>query len=96
MHFETMRNQESFGKTYTTGSQVTSHPLGVTVTLLLETKELLELVTESKVQSLGREVTDDVGSVTTPEGKKTLVTVRARKAVADTLVGLGETTLLDL
>ena len=53
-------------------------------------------LTEREVQRLRGEVPDDVGSVTTPEGKKTLVTVRARKAVADTLVGLGETTLLDL
>ena len=52
--------------------------------------------TEGEVQRLRGEVPDDVGSVTTPEGKKTLVTVRARKAVADALVGLGETTLLDL
>lgn len=52
--------------------------------------------TEGKVQSLGREVTDDVGRVTTPERDKTLVSVGADEAVTDTLVGVRQTTLLDL
>ena len=42
------------------------------------------------------EVPDDVGSVTTPEGEDTLLTVDTAEAVNDTLVGRGETTLLDL
>ena len=42
------------------------------------------------------EVPDDVGSVTTPEGDETLITVGTREAVNNTLVGLRETTLLDL
>lgn len=53
-------------------------------------------LTEGKVQCLRGEVTDDVCSVTTPEGNKTLVTVGTSKAVNDTLVGLRKTTLLDL
>lgn len=52
--------------------------------------------TEGKIQSLGREVTDDVGRVTTPERDKTLVSVGADEAVTDTLVGVRQTTLLDL
>ena len=52
--------------------------------------------TEGKVQGLRREVTDDVGGVATPERQKTLVAVRAGKAVGDALVRLGETALLDL
>lgn len=51
--------------------------------------------TEGKVEGLGREVTNDVGSVASPERKETLITVSAREAVDDALVGSGETTLLD-
>ena len=53
-------------------------------------------LTEGKVQGLGREVTNDVGCVSTPEGDKTLITVGADKAVGNALVGRSETTLLDL
>lgn len=53
-------------------------------------------LTEGKVESLGGEVTDDVGSVTTPQGNDTLLSVDTSEAVGDTLVGGGETTLLDL
>lgn len=52
--------------------------------------------TEGKVQSLCREVTNDVGGVTAPEGDETLVTVGAGEAVYDTLVRLRKTALLDL
>ena len=52
--------------------------------------------TERKVKGLRREVPDDVGGVTSPEGEETLVTVGTRETVTNTLVGLGETTLLDL
>jgi len=58
--------QKQSDMTYTTGSQVTCHPLCVTVTLLLESEHALVGVTESEVEGLCREVTDDVGSVTTP------------------------------
>ena len=37
--------------------------------------------TEGKVQGLRREVPDDVGGVSTPEGNETLVTVSPREAV---------------
>ena len=56
----------------------------------------IDQLTEGKVQCLRGEVTDDVGSVTTPEGDETLITVGATEAVNDTLVGLSKTTLLDL
>jgi hypothetical protein len=51
---------------YTTGGQVTSHPPGVSITLLLESEHGLVGITESEVQRLGWEVPDDVGSITTP------------------------------
>jgi hypothetical protein len=52
--------------------------------------------TEGEVEGLGREVSDDVGGVTTPQRDDTLFRVGAGEAVNDTLVGGGETTLLDL
>jgi len=78
----------------TTRGDVTSEPLGVTLRLL-ETEQGLEVVLEGKVQSLGGEVTEHVGGVTTPEGSETLVPVGPAEAVTDTLVRVGETTLLD-
>lgn len=58
--------------TYTTGGQVTHHPLAVSISLLLEGEHRLVGVTEGEVQSLGGEVTDNVGSVTSPERDNTL------------------------
>ena len=54
------------------------------------------ILTEREVQGLSGEVTNDVGSVTTPEGDETLILVGAGKAVDDTLVRGSQTTLLDL
>ena len=81
--------------TYTTRGQVTGHPLPVTVTLLLVVEHGLVGVTESKVQGLGREVTDNVGSVTTPQGHSTLSSGGTTEAVLDTGVLAVETTRLD-
>lgn len=78
--------------TYTTGGQVTSHPLGVTVTLLLVGEHGLVGVAESEVERLGREVTDDVGGVTTPEGEDTLVLSGTAEALANAVVLAVETT----
>ena len=69
--------------TYTTGGKVTSHPLGISITLLLESEHGLVGVTESEVEGLGREVTDDVGGVTSPEGDDTLLSGSAAEAVDD-------------
>lgn len=82
-------------KTYTTGSQVTQHPHAVAVTLLLEAEHLLELVAESEVQGLGGEVTDDVGSVATPQGEGALIGHGALEAVTNAVVAAVETTSLD-
>jgi hypothetical protein len=81
--------------TYTTGGQVTGHPLGVTVTLLLVGEHGLVGVAESEVQRLGGEVTDDVGSVTAPQGENTLVGSGTAEALADTSVLAVETTGLE-
>jgi hypothetical protein len=80
------------GYTYTTGGQVTGHPLGVTVTLLLVCEHGLVGVAESEVERLGGEVTDDVGSVTTPEGEDTLVLRGTAEALANAVVLAVETT----
>ena len=52
--------------------------------------------TESKVKCLRREVPDDVGSVSSPEGDKTFLSICAAEGITDALVRGGETTLLDL
>lgn len=91
---ERVDEEEGRGTGGTTRGNVTSEPLPVAVRLL-EAKEGLEVVLEGKVEGLGGEVTDDVGSVTTPEGGKTLLGVDTREAVSNALVGLGETALLD-
>lgn len=80
------------GKTY--GSDVTGEPLPVTLRLL-EAEHGLEVVLEGEVKSLSREVSDDVGGVTSPERGKTLVLVGPGEAVADTLVRGSKTALLD-
>jgi len=85
----------SFSKTYTTGGQVTSHPLGITVTVLLVVEHGLVGIAESEVQSLGGEVTDDVGGVTTPQGENTLLSGGPLEAVDDTVVLAVETTGLE-
>ena len=82
-------------RTYTTGGQVTGHPLGVTITLLLESEHGLVGVTESEVEGLGREVTDDVGGVTTPQRDDTLLSGSALEAVGETVVLVGQTTSLE-
>ena len=82
-------------KTYTTGGQVTSHPLGVTVTLLLVGEHGLVGVAESEVQGLGGEVTDDVGGVTPPEGEDTLLLRGTAEALDDATVLAVETTGLE-
>jgi hypothetical protein len=87
--------KERAGTSSTTGGDVTSKPLAVTVPLLLEVEHGLEVILEGEVQSLGGEVTDDVGSVSSPEGLDTLIGNNATEAVGDALVGVGETAGLE-
>ena len=53
-------------------------------------------LTEGEVQGLCREVTDNIGRVTSPQRNHTLILVGTREAVNNTLVWVRETTLLDL
>ena len=52
-------------------------------------------LTEGKVQGLGGEVTDDVGSVATPQGHDTLIGSGTAEAVSNAVVLAVETALLD-
>lgn len=73
----------------TTGSQVTnkvSHELSVLVNSTQ--KHLLVLVLEGEVEGLSREVPDDIGHVTSPERKDTLLLGNSDEAVNHTLVPL--------
>ncbi len=78
----------------TYGGNVTREPLPVTLGLL-EAEKGLEVVLEGEVERLGREVSDDVGGVTTPKRGKTLLAVGSREALADTLIRRRQSSLLD-
>lgn len=88
---EGVDEKEGSGTSGTTGGKVTGHPLPVAIDVLLVAEHLLELVTESEVQGLGREVTDDVGGVATPQGHDTFIGGGALEAVDDTVVAAVET-----
>lgn len=91
---ERVDEEERRGTGGTTGSNVSGEPLPVALRLL-EAEQGLEVVLEGKVKSLGGEVSDDVGGVSSPEGGKTLLGVDSREAVTNTLVRGSKTTLLD-
>lgn len=76
---------ERSGTSSTTGGKVSNkvaHKLGVLVNTAEE--NLLVLVFEGKVQSLGREVSNDVGEVTTPEAEESLFFWNAHKTIYHT------------
>jgi hypothetical protein len=85
-------NREKNAATYTTGGKVTGHPLCVSITILLVGEHALVGITESKVKCLGWEVTDDVGSVSSPQGCETLLVDGTLEALADAIVLPVETT----
>lgn len=68
---EGVDEQEGSSTSSSTGGKITGHPFGIAVTFLLVAEHQLELVTEGKVEGLRREVTNDVGGVTTPQGDGT-------------------------
>ncbi|KAI6751791.1 hypothetical protein HG531_006487 [Fusarium graminearum] len=86
---------ETVELTVTTGLGVLGIVGKTTILVLLVTEHLLELVTESEVQSLGREVSDDVGGVSSPEGHDTLISHGALEAVTNAVVLAVETTGLE-
>jgi len=76
-------------------ASLTREPHPVSILVLLHAKQLLEVVLEGEVERLGREVSDHVGGVSAPQRAHALVLDDASETVADALVGLRETTLLD-
>ena len=88
---EGVDEEEGSGTSGTTRGKVAGHPPPVAVTLLLEGEHGLVGVAESEVEGLGREVTDDVGGVATPEGGGALLSDDTLEALANAGVGLGET-----
>jgi hypothetical protein len=52
--------------------------------------------TEGKVESLSREVTDNVGGVSSPKGNETLLPIGTTEGVSDALVWCRQTALFDL
>ena len=90
---EGVDEEEGGGTGHSAGGKVAGHPLGVTL-ILLEGEHALVGVAESEVESLGWEVTDDVGSVSSPEGGDTLLVDGALEALGDTVVLAVKTTHL--
>ena len=88
---EGVDEEEGSGTGGTARGEVTGHPPPVAVALLLESEHGLVGVAESEVEGLGREVTDDVGGVATPEGGGALLSDDTLEALANAGVGLGKT-----
>lgn len=82
------------GTGHTAGGQVTGHPLGIPIAVLVELEHRLVGVAESKVEGLGREVSDDVGSVASPQRHDTLLLGGTAEALDDTVVFTVKTTTL--
>jgi len=82
------------GTSSTTRGQISGKPDPVSILILLETEQLLEVILEGKVQGLGGEITDDVGQVSSPERDDTLLSSDTPGAIHDSLVGFSQTTAL--
>lgn len=78
----------------TTGSDVLGE-LGDESIILALLEQSLDLILEGEVQSLGREVTKTVDSVTSPQGRDTLGSDGALSAVNDTVVRSVQSSRLD-
>jgi len=71
---------------YTARSQVTHHPLCVTISLFLEREHRFIGITKGEVKGLRREVSNDIGSVTPPQRYRTLIFDGSTEAFDDTIV----------
>jgi hypothetical protein len=81
-------DQEGTGSGKTSSSHVDEEEFSEFGILVGLREHGLDGVLERKVEGLGREVTDDVGHVTTPEGADSLLTADTGEAVNDTGVTL--------
>ena len=80
--------------TYSPRGQVSHHPLGVTISLLLESEHRLVGITKSEVECLRREVSNDVGSVTSPKRHGSFVLDCSGETFHDTVIFAVQTTSL--
>lgn len=81
--------------TYSSGCQITGHPLEISVSLFLESKHVLICVPERKIERLGGEVADDIDAVAPPERQDTFGLDGAIEAVVNAVVFAIETTGFD-
>jgi len=86
--------QERHGAGASTGQDVHAELLGVSG-ILGGGERLLDLILEGEVQGLRREVPEDVGEITAPEGNETFVGHGALGAVDDAGVGAVKDALLE-
>lgn len=78
----------------TTGHDVSGEGLGVSILILGPAEQALEVILEGEVQGLGREVTQHVSQVSSPQGSYSLLLGNSHEAINNSSVGLLETTRL--
>lgn len=76
------------------GGDVTSKPFPVSFRPF-ETEQSLEVILKRKVKCLGREISDDIGCVSSPERNEAFIPIGTSKSVDDTFVWCRKTTLLN-
>mmetsp|Transcript_59119 Transcript_59119/g.116294 ORF Transcript_59119/g.116294 Transcript_59119/m.116294 type:complete len:336 (-) Transcript_59119:36-1043(-) len=87
-------NAQRSSTSKTTGGHVGQEKHKELLLGIISGEHVLEGILEGKVKSLGREVADHVGEVTSPEGTQTLLLVHTGEAVANASVA-GNLTRLD-
>ena len=92
---EGVDEEEGGGTSSSSRGKVTGHPECVTVLGLGVGEQRLVVILESEVEGLGREVTDDVGGVSSPERDESLIGVGTSSAIGDTLVRSSKTSRLE-
>jgi len=98
---ERVDHTEGSGTSGTTGGTVTNEELYLLGLGIVGAEDLFVDILEGEVKGLSGEISDDVGSVSSPESIETLFVVDARKAITDTGVllhvgGWGLTSLSSL
>ena len=88
-----VHNGQRTGTGKTTGSHVGQEEQTELLLRVVSGEQVLESILESEVERLGREVTDHVGEVTSPEGAQALLLVHAGEAVANASVASNLTRL---
>jgi len=81
---ERVDHTEGSGTSGTTGGTVTNEELYLLGLGIVRAEDLFVDILEGEVKGLSGEISDDVGSVSSPESTETLLVVDARKAITDT------------